>query len=203
MAKNKKPKKEAEEAPAESEANEAVAEDGADGSDEVLDRISALEQEKAALEDRLRRALADMANMRRRIGEDMKRASEEATMRIARELLPIADSFRLSLQADVKRDDFYEGVKLIESMLSDLLSRHGVKHVDAEGKPFDPNFHEAMAMEPRDDVPPGTVTAVHQDGYVIGDRVLRAARVVVSQAAEPPDEKSGDEAESSNDEQQN
>jgi molecular chaperone GrpE len=76
-----------------------------------------------------------------------------------------------------------EGVTLVESQLRDALSRSGITSIDAVGKSFDPNLHEAVLEQPRRDAPQGTVVEVIEPGYALHDRVLRPAKVVV--AAEP------------------
>lgn len=143
--------------------------------------LAALQEERDALEDKLRRALADIQNMRRRQVEEVRQAGQAATGRVAQEILPIMDSFEFALSAGGDRDSLLEGVRMVHSMLEDLLGRHGIEPVQALEQPFDPQFHEAVAVEARADVPPNTVVAVQQKGFRIGDRVLRPARVVVSQ----------------------
>jgi molecular chaperone GrpE (heat shock protein) len=156
-----------------------------------------LRTEHGALEDKHKRALADMANMRRRQAEELKRATEGAVGRVAQEMLPIMDSFELALAANSEHDALLEGMRMVHSMLEDLLGRHGVEPIHAEGVAFDPNHHEAIGVEPRDDVAPNTVVAMHQKGFKLGDRILRPARVVVSQGlpvTEPDPDPEGEDS---------
>ncbi|MFQ5505889.1 MAG: nucleotide exchange factor GrpE, partial [Planctomycetota bacterium] len=83
------------------------------------EQVEELRERNATLEDKLKRALADMANIRRRFGEDMRRREMEATMRIARELLPLMDSFRLARNAEADRESLLQGLGLVETMLED------------------------------------------------------------------------------------
>ena len=171
-------------------ATDEVAEDEnvSDTREEHADEASTEAQEAEApnnvaqeLEDKLKRAMADMANMRRRASEDQRRAVENATGRMAQEFLPILDSFDLALQSEGERDALLEGMRMVYGMFEDLLARNGIEPIEAADASFDPQLHEALAVQERDDVAEGTVVAVHQNGFRIGDRVLRPARVVVSQ----------------------
>lgn len=148
------------------------------------ERIEAFETEVKDLKEKLARQMADMANMRRRQAEDMQRTRENSVMQFASEMLPILDSFRMSLQSEGSQEDLQQGVQMILGMMMDLLSRHGVEEVQAEGESFDPRFHEAIAMLEKEGAEPGSVLEVHMPGYRIGDRVLRPSRVVVSKSAE-------------------
>ena len=161
--------------------DETVDEQGEEDSSDVTPAVSAAPKPTQELEDKLKRAMADMANMRRRASEDQRRAVENATGRVAQELLPILDSFDLALQSEGDRDALLEGMRMVYGMFEDLLARHGIEPIEAANASFDPQLHEALAVQERDDVAEGTVVAVHQNGFRIRDRVLRPARVVVSQ----------------------
>ncbi|MEC7582844.1 MAG: nucleotide exchange factor GrpE [Planctomycetota bacterium] len=150
----------------------------------------ALRQERDQLADQLKRTLADMANMRRRAvkeAEDSRRLIVEG---FTHELLPVLDNFQLALQSvDAQADTFdaqafLDGIKMVQTLLTSALERHGLAPIEAQGQAFDPAKHEAMAVEPRDDVPEGQIIRVMQDGYMLGDRVLRHAKVIV--AGNPP-----------------
>jgi molecular chaperone GrpE len=155
---------------------------------EAEEKISSLEAEVKDLKDKLSRQMADMANMRRRQAEDMQRTRENSVMQFASEMLPILDSFRMSLQSEGSKEDLQQGVDMIVGMMTDLLSRHGVEEVTAEGEIFDPRFHEAIAVLEQADSEPGTILQVQMPGYRIGDRILRPSRVIVSKIQEDPAE---------------
>jgi molecular chaperone GrpE len=153
--------------------------------------IAALQLEKSQLEDQLRRAMADIANIRRRQqkeGEDSRRRVLEG---LALELLPVLDNFKLALQAWQEQaaaadpTALVQGVRMVQSLLQSALERHGLQELEALGKPFDPSRHEAVAVEVQDGVPAGQVLRVLQSGYQIGDRVVRHAKVVVGGEQKP------------------
>lgn len=161
--------------------------------------IERANEERELFEEKLKHALADMSNMRRRASEDAVRAREQAVGRVTQEILPVLDAFELALASEGDRAALIEGVRMVHAMLEDLLGRHGVEVIAAMDTPFDPKFHEAIATEEREDVPSGTVVAVHQAGYRLRDRVLRPARVVVSSSIDTSnkdDDAGGEQGES-------
>ncbi len=153
----------------------------------------AAEDEAGKLRDQLLRALAEVENTKKRAARDVKEAREYAVTGFARDMLDVADNLARALgslddetkaQAGPALQTLLEGVELTERRLSSTLERHGVKQVNPEaGEPLDPNRHQAAAQVPADQ-PKGTIAHVMQPGYVIGERILRAATVVVS--AGPP-----------------
>ncbi|MCA8972259.1 MAG: nucleotide exchange factor GrpE [Planctomycetes bacterium] len=172
-----------------------------DDGDDVETEIERLTRERNDFEEKLKHTLADIANMRRRASEDAVRAREQAIGRVTQELLPVIDAFELALGSDGDRDALLAGVRMVQGMLEDLLGRHGVEEIPSQGEPFDPNVHEALASEPRNDVAAGTIVAVHQKGFRVHGRVLRPARVIVAapatNASSDADEDRDDHAEPS------
>ncbi len=148
------------------------------------------EEALRAMEDKLKRALADMANMRRRQAEDRRRIEEGAMEKICHEFLPILDSFEMALASDSDAEALYKGLRMVHGMMEDLLGRHGVLPIPAEGKAFDPRIHEAVSMVESEEIPAGTIVSVQQKGFIRGERVLRPARVVVSNGPPPKEEDS-------------
>jgi molecular chaperone GrpE len=147
--------------------------------------VAALQAELAKARDDMLRALAEAENTRRRAERTAQEARVYAIDRFAGDLLTVADTLGRALQA-APRDDLDEGfrnlltgVELTERALIDAFSRHGLKRVGAKGEAFDPNLHQAVAQAPGD-APAGTVLEVMQPGYVLGDRTIRAAMVLVS-----------------------
>lgn len=146
---------------------------------------TALEAELAKARDDMLRALAEAENTRRRAERTAQEARIYAIDRFAADLLPVADTLSRALAA-APRDDLDEGfrnlltgVELTEKAMLEAFERHGLKRVGAKGEAFNPNLHQAVAQAPGD-TPAGTVLEVMQPGYVLGDRTVRAAMVLVS-----------------------
>lgn len=160
-----------------------AAEAGADTPD-----LAALQAELAKARDDMLRALADAENTRRRAERQAADARLYAIDRFAADLLPVADTLTRALQAAPREtsDDalrnLITGLELTERSLLDAFARHGLRRVGAKGDAFDPNLHQAVAQAPGDQ-PAGAIQEVMQPGYVLGDRTLRAAMVLVSAGA--------------------
>ena len=149
---------------------------------------SPFESELAKARDELLRALAEVENTRRRAERQAQEARVYAIDRFAGDLLPVADTLGRALAAvtpeareaaDEATRNLLAGIELTERALIEAFSRHGLKRVGAKGETFDPNRHQAVSQAPSDQ-PTGTVLEVMQPGYVLGDRTLRAAMVLVS-----------------------
>lgn len=164
---------------------------------------SAFEAELAKMREDLLRALAEVENTRRRGERQAQDARAYAIDRFARDLLPVADNLGRALAAitpemragaDDTTRTLLAGIEMTERTLIDAMARHGLKQVGAKGEAFDPNLHQAVAQAPAD-VPAGQVAEVMQPGYVLGDRTLRAAMVLVSSgmAGAPPQSEGGSE----------
>ena len=121
----------------------------------------------------------------RRAERDIDNARKFAVERFASELLAVSDSLEMALAADseVSVDAMKAGSEATLKLLGTIMQKFGVEEIDPHGEPFDPNLHEAMTMQPSDEVAPGSVLTVFQKGYALNGRLLRPARVVV--AAEP------------------
>lgn len=149
----------------------------------------ALQTQLDDLRDRLLRAVADADNTRKRAAREVKETREYAVTGFARDMLDVADNLAraLALLTDEARASLpdgvkplLEGVEMTERRLLSTLERHGVKRIAPEpGEPLDPNRHQAAAQIPHEQ-PKGRIAHVMQPGYVIGERTLRAAMVVVS-----------------------
>ncbi|MDZ7629562.1 MAG: nucleotide exchange factor GrpE [Parvularculaceae bacterium] len=151
--------------------------------------IAALEGQISELNDRVLRIAAELENTRRRGEREKQDASRYAIASFARDLVNVADIFDRALQtlpsevADASAEtlsSFASGVRMTERSLAAALERHGVKKIDPKGEKFDPNLHQAVAQAPAAGIPAGYVAETAQTGFVIGDRVLRAAMVIVS-----------------------
>jgi molecular chaperone GrpE len=135
--------------------------------------------------NQLLRAKAEQENLARRHERELENAHKFALERFATDILAVRDSMELGLQAannegaDV--DSLRQGTELTLKLLSDVMEKFKIVQIDPEGEPFNPEFHQAMSTQPRDDVPPNTVIAVMQKGYILNERLIRPAMVMVSQ----------------------
>jgi molecular chaperone GrpE len=135
------------------------------------------------------RAAAELDNVRKRAARDVDNAHKFALERFATDLLAVCDSFEMGLATaeTADADQLRTGSENTLKLLTTTLDRFGVTEIDPEGEPFDPEFHEAVAMQPSADVEPGSVMTVFQKGYSLNGRLLRPARVVVAQEKPPSD----------------
>lgn len=135
------------------------------------------------LKDRLLRLQADFDNYRKRMDREKKDWIAFASEKLVLELLPVLDHFELGLADSVKNGApaaFVDGFQLVFNQFRAALEKAGVQAIDAEGAAFDPHLHEAITHLPSDDVPEGHVVVQSRRGYQLGDKLLRAAQVVVS-----------------------
>lgn len=140
--------------------------------------------------DKLQRSKADFSNYHRRVQRERERWNEMAVQDLVLRLLPGLDDLERAL--DAARDDhdvdaLAHGIELIQAKMLKGLAGDGIEPFEALGKPFDPAYHEAVAYHEKPDVPDQTVIEVVQRGYMISDRVLRAAQVVVAKGHKTPD----------------
>jgi len=152
-------------------------------------QIEALEDELAKTRDDALRTLAEAQNIRRRSEKDIENARKFALEKFASELLGVADNLERALDSADKDNEvvkvLLEGVSLTQKSLVDTLAKFNIMQLDPLGEPFDPQFHQAMSMVENPDVEPNTVTLVMQKGYVLNERLLRPAMVMVSKAVAP------------------
>ncbi|MFT5807700.1 MAG: molecular chaperone GrpE [Moritella dasanensis] len=164
--------------------------------DESVARIAALEAElakakasAAEFKDAALRAKADADNIRRRAAIDVDKAKKFALEKFANELLPVIDNMERGLQHADKSNEalvpLIEGIELTAKSLESALVKFGVKPVNPEGEPFNPELHQAMSMIESADVAPNTVITVMQKGYELNGRLIRPAMVMISKAAAP------------------
>lgn len=169
-------------------ADEVVTDDDilADPEADVLAaRVEELEQELGEAKDQALRAAAEAQNVRRRAEQDVEKARKFALEKFVKELLPVVDSLEKALDAmgEDASEVHREGVSMTLKLQLDTLAKFGVEAVEPQGEPFDPQYHEAMAMVPNPELDPNTVMDVMQKGYLLNGRLVRPAMVVVSQAA--------------------
>lgn len=145
-------------------------------------RLQALEAELAQLRDAALRAAADQQNQARRHQRDLADLRRFAAAGVIEDLLPAIDSLRLGLSTSDGQPGaaVAAGFALAIQQLTGALASHGLREVEALGKPFDPAHHEALSQEPSAEHPEGSVTKVLRTGWLLHDRLLRPAGVVVS-----------------------
>ncbi|MCH1919434.1 nucleotide exchange factor GrpE [Shewanella sp. A3A] len=182
----------------EASAAETVGENVADVIDELTQanfRIEELEQAVAEAEakvaeqkDSVLRAAAEAENVRRRAALDVEKAHKFALEKFANELLPVIDNLERALagadSADEASKPLFEGVELTLKTFISAVEKFGVKAVNPVGEPFNPDQHQAIGMQPSAEYPANTVMLVMQKGYLLNERLLRPAMVMVSQGGQ-------------------
>lgn len=164
--------------------------------DELRDRDEAIElardelektkQQLAIKEDKLIRMVAEFENYKKRTRREWELHQQRANAELIKDILGILDDFERAFEApDDSGEHFRSGVQLIYSGLLDVMGRAGLKEIEAENRPFDPQYHEAMGELPSDDVEEGCVAQVVQKGYMLREQLLRPAKVIVARAREP------------------
>src|SRR5262245_553209 len=151
-------------------------------------QVQQLQAEKAELQDKLLRALADAQNTRRRAQQDVERERKFGIERLAKDVLSVADNLGRALSAlpadsdgmDPALRSVIQGVQATDRELQSVLERHGVTRIESLGKPFNADLHQAMMEVEDPTVPTGTVVQEMIPGYLIAGRLLRAAMVAVS-----------------------
>jgi molecular chaperone GrpE len=163
---------------------------GSNGAETPAEDLVALKAELQAAEkardeylDLVKQTRAEFENYQKRSARDLANERRYAQMPLAGDLLPALDNLDRALAAAKQAGDngaLVTGVAMVQSQLLDVFRRHGISRIDAQGKPFDPNLHQAVMQQPSADVPPQTVLQVLEQGYMLHERVLRPARVIVS-----------------------
>ena len=155
-------------------------------SEEHLQEQLALAEKKAEENwELLLRTRAEMDNLRKRTEKDLENAHKYGMEKFVNEMLPVKDSMELGLAAeDVTVESLHEGMKLTMNMFNTTFEKLGVREIDPQNEPFDPELHQAMTMQEVNDVEPNTVIAVMQKGYLLNDRLVRPAMVIVSKKPE-------------------
>jgi molecular chaperone GrpE len=147
----------------------------------LLQRLEQAESQVAEHRDGWQRAQAEFVNYKNRIARDQEMSRVTMKGDIIKKILPVLDDLARALQNRPADEAWAGGIELIGRKFQSILESEGVTRIAAEGQPFDPNFHEAISHEPSDAVESGHVIAVVQNGYMLGDRVIRPALVRVAQ----------------------
>jgi len=155
------------------------------------DPLAAKTRECEELLDRLKRTTADYLNYQRRMERRLEEVRRFAVRDLLLDVLPVIDNFERALahaEEQPQFQAFLDGIRLVHDQLLAALRKHGVERIEAQGKPFDPEHHEAVAQLPSEEHPEGHVAGEMQAGYRLHDQTLRPSQVAVSSgmAEEPP-----------------
>jgi molecular chaperone GrpE len=151
---------------------------------ELQAQLDAARVEAVKFKEHYLRAMADLDNFRRRSIRDKEDVLRLATAALMEDLVPVLDNLRLglqsALQAHPEAKAVIDGFKLVSDQLRSVLAEHGLQEIDPVGQRFDAKFHEAVAQQASPDAPEGQVLQVLRPGYLLNERLLRAATVTVS-----------------------
>ena len=166
--------------------DEQCNEEDFDQAEEVCDEAESLKEEIDKLKNDYLRALADAENIKKRCAQEIEKNSKYAISGFAKELLGVADNLQRALDAagesleGTNMENFVKGVEMTQSELNKVFQKYGVKKMDIMGTVFDPNYHRVVQEVEDKNKAPGTIVAEVQTGYMIGDRILREAMVIVT-----------------------
>ncbi len=149
---------------------------------EVRTALETKTNEFATMRDQMLRLGADFENLRKRSHREVDEARKMGMERLARDILPVVDNLERALQHAKGGDPVVDGVRMVAKQLLDVLGQFGVKAFDSMGQPFDPERHEALSQIPTPGAAPGTIVAEMQRGYMLHERLLRAAQVAIASA---------------------
>jgi molecular chaperone GrpE len=161
-----------------------------------LSREEELEIEVAELKNKLLRSIADLENYRKRSAREKADSIRFGNQRLIEDLLPVIDNFGMGMQASEQDSGsmIYMGMQMVQKQLDGFLESQGVKEVQLKaGEVFDPKQHDAMSQEESEEFEEGQIIRVMRKGYMMGDRLIRPANVVVAQSA-PAEEEASEEA---------
>ena len=143
-------------------------------------KIKALEESAAADKDKYLRLLAEYDNFRKRSVKERLDASADATAKAALEVISVIDYFERAMAAECSDESYKKGVEMIYGQFTEVIKKLGVEEIEALGKEFDPNLHNAVSQVEDESFGESTVSQVYQKGYKLGDKVIRCAMVVVA-----------------------
>lgn len=159
------------------------------------ENLNAAEAQAQENFDKLMRKMAELDNFRRRSERDVDSARKYAIQRLIEELLPIIDSLERAMQLQIPKEgaeairSMQQGIELTLKLFADTLQKFSVQAIDPLGQPFDPSVHEAISIQESATVEPGTILNVLQKGYLLHDRSIRPARVIVAKAPAAKEDK--------------
>lgn len=168
----------------EAQQEEGTFKDQGDPLEEKEKEIKALEAEVKNLKEQFLRNQAELQNFKRRMSEEKIRERKFANVELVKALLPVIDNFDIAIKKEKENKDFKKSLKGFEMIRRDLmkaLKDSGLKEIEAQDQPFDPNYHQAVMKEPKEDVDSDIVIEEFQKGYLFKDRLVRPAMVKVSE----------------------
>ncbi len=186
MKKSKKKKIDIEENLNEKTKVEETHEENTESQINLKERVEELEKKNEELNDRLMRRLAEFENYKKRTDIEKEELFKYAAQPFIIKVLTVHEDLQRSLEHidDKNTDALKEGLKLVTDKFSQILEEQGVTPIDAMGKEFDHEYHEALLQQPSNDFPPNTVINVVENGYMFKDKVLKHAKVIVSKEVE-------------------
>jgi molecular chaperone GrpE len=175
------PAEPASDAPKKKTADQMMVESLLKAKGELQNVLEQTQKEAKDMFERLARVSADFENFKKRVGREKDEAIKFGNEKAFKEILPVVDNFRRALLvAPPDGGQFVEGIRLVSKSLEDALGRFGVVGFDSLGEPFDPAKHEAVGSRPHETIPSQHVCEEYQRGYLLHDRLLRPALVIVS-----------------------
>lgn len=155
--------------------------------------VDALKAQAQEFQEQMLRSQAEMQNVRRRAEIDVEKAHKFALEKFVKELLPVADSLEKAVESTEGHQEageqvasIREGVEMTLNLFMNSLKKFNVEQLDPVGEPFDPQKHEALSMVPAPDAEPNSVVSVVQKGYMLNERLVRPAMVMVAKAESSP-----------------
>ena len=164
--------------------NEQLENDGLDEGDgpDARERIEELQRELAATKDKWLRSVAELDNYKKRVRREVDDAVFRARQGLLNGFLPTVDNLERALELAANHEQLAKGIEMVLSEFLGVLSKQGIEPVPSVGIPFDPAIHEALQQVDSPDHPPGVVIREFEKGFKAGDRLLRAARVIIAGA---------------------
>lgn len=133
--------------------------------------------------DRVLRLQAEMENLRNRTAREIAESRRYAAIPLVRDLLPVVDNIERAIEAAQQSEEpttLLEGFQLVHQQILNVLQQHHCQPIKALGEPFDPQFHDAILQQPNEEIPANHIATVTQVGYLLHDRVVRPAQVIIS-----------------------
>lgn len=168
-------------------ASDEAAEAATDSVDELCTRLESARMEAKDVYDRLLRVSAEFDNYKKRTSREMESFRKYANENLVADLLPVVDNLERAIESTEGQSEaesgILEGVRMTRREILKVLEKYGVSPIESVGQPFNPEYHEAVAQEPSADHPENTVLREFHKGYLLHDRLVRPAMVVVSKAS--------------------
>lgn len=147
------------------------------------------------LTETLQRLQADFENYKKRVDKEKQQVAESAKAAVLHQLLPIIDAFDNAIKSKNNEEQFKKGIELINTQLAKIMNSLGIKHIESQGKKFNPNMHEVLIQETRNDCADETITAELQKGYTCDSIILRTSKVKIARNKRDNEEKKDNKAE--------